>query len=214
MHAVDRYLKVGEILGFDGKGPAFRIDAGERAHRSVKKMLDSSQGGLPRPYVALSLGARWRTKVYPPANFLEAARMIRERFGGTIFLVGTYGEAGRAVETVEAGLGGGMVDLVGRTSLSEVVALFSMADLVITADTGLLHVADALGTPLVAVFGPTDPALTGPYFQRNNVLTDNVCGNSPCMKRDCPGEYCRAMEAVSGGRVFEMAADILGGRFS
>jgi lipopolysaccharide heptosyltransferase I len=209
MHAVDRYLAVGEALGFDAKEPVFSIDAGDEAQASIERMLGAGDEPLPQPYVVLSLGARWRSKVYPAKNFLEAARLIRERFGGTVFLVGTRSEAGAAGKVVEEGLGEGVVNLVGRTSLSEAVALFSRADFVLTGDTGLLHVADALGVPLVAVFGPTDPELTGPYFQRSRVLVENICGAAPCMKRDCEGECCRAMKAVSPEAVFEKAVEVL-----
>lgn len=207
-HAVDRYLAVGEILGFSPEEPFFELSAPQWAHSSVERTLHSA-GGPPRPHVALSPGARWASKLWPAENFIDAGRLILERFGGTLFLVGTESEAGAAGRRIEAELGGGVVNLIGRTSLEEVIALFSKLDLLITPDTGLMHVADALGLPLVAVFGPTDPRRTGPYFQRDHVVTADVCDESPCLERECRRGACEAMSAVTGGMVFERAAGIL-----
>ncbi len=74
-----------------------------------------------------------------------------------------------------------------------------------------LCVADALGVPLVAVFGPTDARKTGPYFQRNRVVTSGACQEAPCMRRDCDRRPCTAMAAVSGRAVFERAVAVLEG---
>lgn len=209
MHAVERYLEVGDVLGFDTGNPEFVIDVPQGARRSVARMLESGPESFPRPHFALSPGARWQSKLPPAENFSELARLLLGKFGGTVFLVGTPGEAGRAAEQIASSVDGNVVNLVGRTSLDEIAALFARLDILITPDTGLMHIADALGLPLVAVFGPTDPVKTGPYFQRDRVLTSDVCSRAPCFKRRSVHEYCDAMTAVSGREVFDRACAVL-----
>jgi len=209
VHAVDRYLRVGEVLGFDGEEAHFGLEMPQWAHRAVERVLEGDGPALPRPYIALSPGARWSTKIWPAENFIETARLLRERFGGTVFPVGAASQAGAAGARITRELGGGVVNCVGRTSIEELVALFGRMDMLITPDTGLLHVADALGLPLVAIFGPTDPEKTGPYVQRGRVLTSKACPQAPCFRRECSRVPCDAMRAVSPREVFERAAAIL-----
>ncbi len=209
-HAVDRYLKAAEVLGLDPGEPEFRLEVSEAAHHSAARYLEGPPAP-PRPYIAFSPGARWRTKVWPAANFIEAGRLLLDRFGGTIFLVGAASEASEAAAEIETALGERTVNLVGRTALDELVAVFGRLDLLVTPDTGLLHIADALGLPLVAVFGPTDAARTGPYLQRTRVLSSDICPKAPCFRRRCGPGYCEAMAAISGEEVFRKAAAILEG---
>ena len=209
VHAVERYLKVGEVLGFDGDQAYFGLEMPQWAHGSVARMLESLEPASLRPYIALSPGARWPTKMWPAENFTEAARLLRERFGGTIFLVGAEPDAGASGARIAREMGEGVVNCIGRTSIEELVALFGRMDMLITPDTGLLHVADALGVPLVAIFGPTDPAKTGPYIQRDRVMVSHACPEAPCFRRDCRRAPCDAMRAVSGRAVFERAVAVM-----
>ncbi len=212
MHAVDRYLQVGRVLGFDTEKPQFVLEVPDAAKKSAARVFASGTTALERPYIAFSPGARWPSKCWPAERFLEAARLFLDRFGGTVFLVGTVNEAGTASETIERGLGESVVNLVGRTSLAELVAFMGSVDLLVTPDTGVMHIADALGTKLVAVFGPTDPALTGPYFQREHVMrAPDACGQAPCFARTCSHMSC--MRAVSAEDVSDRGAAILEERF-
>ena len=212
VHAVDRYLKVGAVLGFDGEDAHFSLEMPSWAHRAVDGVLRAGGGRSPRPYIAFSPGARWPTKVWPAENFSEAALLMRERVGGTFFLVGTEAEAGAAGRRIERDLDGGVVNCIGRTSIEELIALLGRMDMLVTPDTGLLHVADALGLPLLAIFGPTDPAKTGPYIQRGRAMVSHACPEAPCFKRVCRRKPCVAMRAVSGSEVCERVAAILEGR--
>ncbi len=210
MHAVDRYLKVGEVLGFDAREPEFSLEAPESAHRSVCRLLAGASGPPPRPWILLSPGARWASKCWPAGHFADAGAILKGRFGGTYFIVGSQSAAGDGVEIAER-LGDSAVNLIGRTSLEELVALLSKSDLLITADTGIVHMADAIGTPLVAVYGPTDPVRTGPYCQRERVVVAHEsCEKMPCLKRECDDAKC--MKGVSGADVASKAADVLEGR--
>lgn len=209
-HAVDRCLAVGKVLGFDSAEPRFTLVPEAHAASSVERILKGPAGPLPRPYVVLSPGTRWATKRWPAASFADAAKRLQERFGGTYFVTGTAAESGDDAKTILERVGESAVNLVGRTSLAETIALIARADLLVTPDSGPMHIADALGTPLVAVFGATDPARTGPYFQRGRVIrADGACPKAPCLSRDCPDVKC--MNAVSGADVFSKMAAVLEG---
>ena len=206
IHAVDRYLLVGSILGFDSAAPQFNLAVPKAARDSVDRLLESVPA-LKRPFVALSVGARWPSKEYPAASLADVGRMLLTRFGGAVFLVGAPSSAAAASE-IEKTIGTGTVNLVGRTDVAELMALLARMDLFITPDTGAMHVADALGTPLVAVFGPTDPARTGPYLQKDRVLFAlDSCPRAPCLKRKCPDPVC--MRAVNPDEVFRRAECVL-----
>lgn len=211
IHAVDRYLAVGEVLGFEALRPQFPLEVSRDAHVSVAKLLDGASGQMPRPFITLSPGARWPSKNWPAANFADAGRRIQKRFGGTVFIVGAPSSLAQSRE-IERSIGGNAVNLVGRTSLAELVAFLGKTDLLVTPDTGTMHMADALGVKIVAVFGPTDPARTGPYFQRRNVLVArNPCPGAPCMKRNCPRGDTMCMRMISGEEAARTAALVLEG---
>ena len=102
-------------------------------------------------------------------------------------------------------------NLCGQTSLPEMVEWVRLCDLMITNDTGPMHVAAALGKPLVALFGPTEPRRTGPYRQLDSVLRiDLPC--SPCLKSYCTYEKPNeCLNAISPAAVFEFACQKLQG---
>ena len=86
------------------------------------------------------------------------------------------------------GLGKRALNLAGQTSLRELAALIKLCSVILTNDSGPMHLADALDVPLVALFGSTSPILTGPYKQRESVIQKKVpC--APCFKRRCPIDF-------------------------
>jgi heptosyltransferase-2 len=100
--------------------------------------------------------------------------------------------------------------LTGRTTLSESVALLSLADLLITNDTGPAHIAAALGRPALVIFGPTNPTTTRPFSPVAEIVR-RPPDCAPCMLRDCPIDH-RCMTAIAPSEVFERAAQILAAR--
>lgn len=176
-HAIDRYLSVVEALGC-GRGPVeyvFPVKADDRA--AVDRLIP--QGTR---YAVLHPGTNWPTKRWPVEKFAELVPMLRERFGLESVI------AGAADLTATAQSIGG-IDLTGRTTLLQLVALLERADLVVSNDSGPMHIAAALGRPLVAPFGPTNPVRTGPYGRMRGVVRlDIPC--SPCYSRRCSHQSC------------------------
>jgi heptosyltransferase I len=155
-----------------------------------------------RPFAVLLPGANWATKRWPAQNFAALVGPLKERFGLETVVAG-----GKDDVELAAGIGG--INLVGRTSLAQLAALIERADLVIANDTGPMHIAAALGRPLVALFGPTNPVRTGPYKREASVVRIDIpC--SPCYSRRCWHKSCLAWLAIEP--VLELAAEQLGQR--
>jgi lipopolysaccharide heptosyltransferase II len=133
--------------------------------------------------VVLAPGSVWPTKRWPAASFAEVAdRLQQEGYGAVVMLGGPDEQAD--VAAVRERMKTSVIDLAGATTVGLLPALLSKASLLITNDSGPMHVAAAIGTPVVALFGPTSAVLTGPYGAGHSVLTGNVpC--RPCFSRTC-----------------------------
>jgi lipopolysaccharide heptosyltransferase I len=187
LHAVERYWLVARALGA-GDGPvAFRLPLDEAASRWAAEVLRD----CPRPWLVLGVGSRWPTKRWPGEHFGVLARRAQERFGGTALFVGTQDEAALARQV--AGLVPGPVrHLAGATTLAQLAALLSRADVILANDTGPLHLAAALGRPVVAPYTCTRPRLHGPYGALAGAVATRVwCAGSyrkRCDRLECMAE--------------------------
>ena len=160
----------------------------------------------PQALVVLLPGARWRTKCWPPERFAAVADVVVERAGARVAIAGSEQDR-PAARIIRETARNSVVDLTGRTSVVELAAILVQAALVVAVDTGPAHLAAALGRPVVAVFGPTNPVRTGPYGAGHAVVTAQVpC--RPCYRRRCGDLRC--LEAVSAEEVSEAALEILG----
>ena len=162
-------------------------------------------------WIAIQPGARWNNKRWPVQNFAELVRLLAAGFPDVRFaILGNDDDKplGKIVARAEPAR---CLNLCGRTSLPEMVEWLRLCKLMITNDTGPMHVAAALGKPLVALFGPTEPRRTGPYGQLENVLRiDLPC--SPCLKSRCHYEKPNeCLNALSSTTVFEFARKKLQG---
>lgn len=156
-HAVDECLDTVRYLGLPDAPVEFPI-------RAPEYPLD-----LPRPRVGLLPCSRRPEKNWPPDRFIETGRALREQVGGSLIVLG--GPADAAVSArVAAGIGDRAHDYCGRTTMIELLGLVRALDVLVTVDSGPMHIAAAVGTPTVAVFGPTDPVKTGPYGAIHRVI--------------------------------------------
>jgi len=187
IHAVDRYLWVGKLLGLDDGAPVFNLPAAPEAEGRVRRMLEGRVKTGQRLAV-LAPGTMWETKHWRAEGFAEVARGLMER-GFAVILTGGKGE--QALSGRIRAEAPGTMDVTGQTSLADVVALLRRAAVVVTNDSGVMHIAAALGRPAVSVFGPTNPVQVGPYGQPENVVRlDLEC--SPCNYRrlsQCPNSH-------------------------
>jgi heptosyltransferase-1 len=186
-HAVDRYGLVVEALGGERGPKRFHVPLTE----SARRWADEQLAPWPRPWLMLGVGSRWMTKRWPPTHFAVLARRALERFGGAVVFVGGGDEAALARSVAEH-LPRPALDLTGRTSLPQLAAVLARADVMIANDTGPLHLATALGRPVVAPYTCTKVVRTGPYgFPHQAVETRVWCQGSylkQCSRLECMAE--------------------------
>jgi ADP-heptose:LPS heptosyltransferase len=197
-HAIDRNLWLGDLLGFPTDRPDTTIYTPPEAEGEAEAAL-AAAGFAGSPFAIVFPGTQWETKHWPAERFVEACRHLAER-GLKILLAGA-GRDQPANEAVARAFPEA-IDICGQTSLSGLAAIMRRANICVTNDSGPMHMAAALGLPLVSVFGPTSPVRTGPYGRPDAVVRTGIAC-SPCYirkRRDCPHEL-RCMTELSSGAV-------------
>jgi lipopolysaccharide heptosyltransferase I len=221
MHAVDRYWRAVEIFGAGEMQKQFRFPLLE----SERHLWLTSLASAPRPWVMMNLGTRWETKRWPVKHFATLSQQIVLQTGGSIILVGGPDEQSLATEfqqayrratalpsatdtLAHASTGKAVphiVSTVGKTNLRELVAILSLTDLVISNDSGPLHVAAALGKTTLSPFTCTSPTRTGPYGQLQNVVRTSVpcaasyrkkCSHLSCMSELTPERLMPTLDRI------------------
>jgi len=206
IHAVDRYLSVGPMLGLEAGPPDFSFPIPPAASESVDALLrERALAGAP--LLVMAPGTIWETKHWGTDKFAEVARHFLRR-GFAVALMGSRRE--RSVCEDVARLAPGAVDIAGETTLTELAALIRRSTISVTNDSGPMHFAVALDRPVVSIFGPTDPIWIGPYGRAGAALQAGVpC--SPCLLRQLSrcrfGHVC--MENVSARAVIERMEDVI-----
>jgi ADP-heptose:LPS heptosyltransferase len=181
-HAVRANLDIADWLGCPPAAPAFPI-----------RVEPVALAG-PRPWMVVCPTSRWPSKNWPAERFVSVGRSFRERTGGTVVLAGSRGDW-EVCEGIAAGVGEGARNLAGETDVAGLADLLAAADVVLSNDSGPMHLAAALGRRVVALFGPTDPAITGPVGDGARVLSA-PCPRRPCRRRRC-GRRPRCMDLIS-----------------
>jgi heptosyltransferase II len=145
--------------------------------------------------IAIGAGASYGSaKCWPPSRFAEVANRLQSEADADVILFGTAAEASVSA-AISAEMRRSPVDLAGKTAIADLPALLSQCHLFIGNDSGAMHVAAAVGLPIVAVFGPTDPVGTAPVTPRSNIVQQKpYC--SPCFLRCCPTDH-RCMTAIT-----------------
>lgn len=186
-HAVDRYLSILPLLGVPVHWNFEWLPQQPEVMAKVQTKWhpDSSK------WIMLLPGARWNNKRWPVQYFTETVKKLEKlpdvRFG---ILGGSDDkELGKTIAQVSPKR---CLDLTGQTNLREMIEWIRLSHLTISNDTGPMHVAAALNKPVIALFGPTDPKLTGPYRQLENVIQTNTVSCVPCLKSQCRNQKCMA----------------------
>jgi ADP-heptose:LPS heptosyltransferase len=184
-HVIDKNLALLRPLGIDSAGlREFPFPDLSAESARVEEGLRNRMPGGPvaaGSFVILNPGGGWASKVWPPEAFAALARILAGD-GLTPLVTHGPGEEGLADRIVAAAAGAARKCFA--TTLREYVELARRARLLVAADTGPLHIACAVGTPVVALFGPTDPARNGPFRAEDRVVR-RVPPCAPCYRRDC-----------------------------
>ncbi len=204
-HAVDWYLQVLPALGVPIDWNFEWLPARPAVMAALRQRWNPSRGR----WLALQPGARWENKRWPVEYFAALVRELSGEFPDVRFAI-LGGEADRALgQTIAAAAPSHCLDLTGQTSLSEMVEWIRFCELLVTNDTGPMHVAAALGKPIIALLGPTEPRRTGPYGQLDRVL-QLALPCVPCMKSECRYEKpLECLRAILPARVLAQAQQLV-----
>ena len=204
MHHIDYYLNLVRKAGFNAPPdiPWLFIELQERlAARSLMKHLS-------RPVVGINPGATYgSSKRWHPERFAEVARRVIEQLGGSVVLLGGPSERAIADEIVSnmdnaIMTGSTFLDLAGNTTLRQLMAVISECDMLVTNDSGPMHIGYAVGTPVTAIFGSTSPEATGPVGSADIVIRHKTeC--SPCFRRECRKKSLECMDLITADEVYE-----------
>jgi len=215
-HALNRYLDFPRYLAggvelpdkdrnaLTGREPEFCIVVGEEHRNRVEKLLKINGIDRKERLVAVSPVALWETKLWEDEKFARLCDRMMEELRARVVLTGNDGEA---LSRIASRMKGSPVNLGGKTTLRDLAYLFERSSVVITTDSGPMHLAAAVGTPVIALFGPTDPKRTGPYGQGHTVIRKELpC--SPCFLKKCESREC--MREITVEEVFEAVRKKLG----
>ncbi|HEX4265017.1 MAG TPA: lipopolysaccharide heptosyltransferase II [Verrucomicrobiae bacterium] len=207
-HQVHDYLHLVAALGANPEPlPAQLVVTPGEIKGAAQKFNLTDQFTKSRPLFGLNPGAEYGpAKRWPAQRFIAAAREIQKRTNCLWVILGGKSDA-RLAEEIESAIGArstAALSLAGQTSLRELCAVIKMCRVLLTNDTGPMHIAAALGTPVVVPFGSTSSELTGPILSAGSrhqlIKSDAPC--SPCFLRECPIDF-RCMNGITVERVVE-----------
>lgn len=195
-HAVDRYLYLVRCLGANTDGPiSFPLPEWPDVESWVDGLWRNEGIQQGEVVCVIHPGARWPHKRWPIERYKKLSSRLMAEMGYRIVWVGAQRvvyDGGLECERV--------INLTGRTTLPQLAALIRRAALLVTNDSGPMHLAAAVGTPVVAIFGPTDPRKTGPYGSGHTVLKKDFDCSACSRKRCVRGSAC--IESISVEEVF------------
>ena len=187
----------------------------EEQWKTIDNHTSLNRGEVEKPLrVGLVLGTSWATKEWPQEKWYSLIKSLQYR--ANFVCLGGPKESTQYKPLMDSltaeGIDQIMLNMLGKTTLQEVGALIESCDVVVTADTGSLHIALALNKPVVALFGPTDPKLWGPLTGTFKVLVNDELDCLGCRKRRCPkpDQYC--MSGIEPVRVKKAIFELIGDR--
>lgn len=194
-HAIEENMDVVRHLGLPILPPVFPVT------------FPMQLVGEPAPRVALIPFSRWSSKNWPVASFIQAGRNLQEHADASIFLIGGSAES-EACEAMAREFKGRAVNLAGKLSLPQLGGLLQAMNLVISNDSGPMHMAASLETPILAMFGPTDPTRTGPRGNGHRVIAGNLhC--QPCFSKRCKYKDGSCLRTITPDMVTTIALEML-----
>lgn len=206
-----RYWRVAEVLGVGDAPKRTHISLSAADHLWGERALDGLQG----PILGIHPGARWVTKLWPLESFAVVACRAARQFGFNLVIIGGPAEKSRC-EDLELTIrrihpSAGVRNLAGASQLKELTALTARMDLLLTNDSGPMHLAAGMGTPVVGVFTCTSPFRSGPPGDHHALVAADVTCAASYLKR-CPQhgpDFQCCMENLSAERVWRAMVELL-----
>jgi len=200
-HQVEYFLGIMEAMGWEVEGREPRVYLDDEDVTSANAVLSSDGIDENQLVVGINPGAAYGSaKRWPAERFAVIGDWASQRWGAKVVLFGSFSERDIAAQVSKL-MHTDPVDLCGKTTLGEGMALIKRCNFFVTNDSGLMHIAAAFDTPLVAVFGPTDHVRTSPVSRNARIVRHSVeC--SPCLKVECPSDH-RCMLSIEPEEVWD-----------
>ncbi|MCE5262689.1 MAG: lipopolysaccharide heptosyltransferase II [Deltaproteobacteria bacterium] len=207
VHQIGYYGEMVRALGCAPAGRDVRLRPGPEYDALAAVLLTRFCIAENRPLVGIAPGAAYGpAKKWFPDRFAAVADRLAGETGAQGLLFGSAGDR-ESTAAVQKNARLPLTDIAGKTNLKEAISLISRCALFISNDSGLMHVAGALGVPTVAIFGSTDPVATSPVGERSVVIHHDVpC--SPCLKPVCPTDF-RCMELIGAEEVYAVGRKLM-----
>jgi len=213
MHQTEYYLTlINSIPEVRSQKPEARSNnvyfyISEDIQNAVDKFWEEKGLSKKTPVIGMNIGASYGSaKRWMPERFAELGNMIYSELKGEVILFGGSGDFNIEAE-IKSRMKNKAISMVGKTTLKSLAAMIKKCHLFITNDSGPMHIAAAVGTPIVAIFGSTDPSETSPLCDKYKIVRKPVdC--SPCWKRECPTDH-KCMESIKVSDVMDEAKEII-----
>lgn len=204
-HALLRNLMLINAIGIKSKEIEYKLPVSDHTRRFLDSILERRRIKGSKLLVAINPVAKWETKLWDNRNFALLADKLIEKYNASVIFTGSQSDRS-TIKDIMSFMSKKAVNLAGETTLKTLAALYEKTKFLISTDTGPMHMAAAVGTPVIALFGPTAPWRTGPFGSEHKILRSGLdC--SPCFKRQCSTIDC--MKQISVEQVLNAANSIL-----
>jgi lipopolysaccharide heptosyltransferase II len=207
LHKIDYFLSMAEYLGLKINQRKYIFYPSWQDKIYIEKLFTEERVPLNLPLIIINPGANWYPKRWPLENFTELIKKVKEQFPVNILITGAYKDKDLSQSIIRES-GREVFDFTGRTTLGQLGALMQEADIVISADSGPMHIAAAVGKKVIALFGPTSALITGPYpLGEHIIIQKKVSCSVPCYDKECRDYRC--MKAITVDEVLEKVEGLL-----
>lgn len=201
-HALKRSLMLIDSMGIGCGDIVFNLPVTGHDKRLADDLLDNFLNNsligheikAPRLLFAVNPVAKWETKLWSNGKFAVLADRLIEQYNARVVFTGSAQDR-KIIQSIISDMKQEAADLSGKTSLKVLAAIYERANCLVSTDTGPMHLAAAVGTPVVALFGPTAPWRTGPFGKGHKIIRAGLCC-SPCFKRQCTAIDCMKQISV------------------
>ena len=205
IHALTRGMVLLNAIGIPTNEIEYKLPVSNDDCEKVDELMKRHDINGVKFLIAINPVAKWESKLWPKERFARLADMIIDEYDARIIFTGGS-EDRHIIQDIMSAMKGRALNLAGHTTLKMLAVLYKKTVLVISTDTGPMHLAAAMETPVVAIFGPTAPWRTGPYGSGHRVVrADPEC--SPCFKRQCETIDC--MHQISEDRVMAEVRSVM-----
>ncbi|MCF7873293.1 MAG: lipopolysaccharide heptosyltransferase II [Candidatus Omnitrophica bacterium] len=189
VHKQDYYLNILKISGINIDNKNCQVYLGKAEEKNLEKILPQANHLNGNYLIGINPHSNWPPKDWPLSNYQKLIKKILNKYPNSTFFI-TSKNKQKNIPAIFTQFGKKVIDLSGKTNLRQLACLYSQLDLVISGDSGPLHLAGAVGTKFIAIFGPTSPSCTKPINRtKGYLLFENDICPVPCYQKNCPKNH-------------------------